>query len=347
MKNITIVLFILICFQTFIKPVHAYQTSMDIGYTKIFPPIPARRIACLYAFSGHVVTMLDKGENMVAVVKGLKKDKLLRQIVPGIKEIPVVSSGGIIHIETLLNTRPDIVFLKPETAKIKEEVQKLVRFKLPYFVAGYNSMAQQMKTIEIIGKAIGNSAKASDYNAYYKAMIERVKSRTQKIPKNRRVRVYHSINEPYRTDAPGTLEADWTEACGIINVSVNATLSGHDNKNFASIEQILLWNPGVIIVNEADVAQLIRTDKKWAYLGAVRDKKVFTIPVGISRWGHPGGLETPLAIVWTAKKIYPDLFQDINMEKEVILFYKQFFNLSLGDKLVDKILSGKGMRLAK
>jgi iron complex transport system substrate-binding protein len=344
MRNKIIFLVTIISFQ--IVTAFASQASMDTG-SNVFTASSAQRIACLYAFSGHVVTMLDRGENIVAVVKGLKKDKLLRQIIPGIQDIPVVSSGGIIHIETLLNTQPDIVFLKPETAKIKEELKKLERFKLPYFVVGYNSMAQQMQTIEVIGKAIGSHSKSLDYNTYYKTMIDLVKSRTQQIPKEKRVRIYHSINEPYRTDAPGTLEADWTEACGVINVSVNATLSGHDNKKFASIEQILLWNPGVIIANEASVAQLILTDKKWVSLGAVQQKKVFTIPVGISRWGHPGGIETPLAMIWTAKKIYPDLFQDINIEKEVALFYKQFFNLNLSDKLVNKILSGKGMRLDK
>ena len=264
---------------------------------------PASRIACLYAFSGHVVTMLGRGQDMVAVVKGLKKDKLLHQIVPGVGQLPVVSSGGIIHIEALLETRPDFVFLKPETAKIAAELKKLARFKLPYFVAGYNNMAQQMETIEMMGKAIGCHEKALAYTRYYKAMIDRVRFRTKGIAQEKKVRLYHAINEPYRTDAKGTIEADWTQACGVINVSVEAGLTGHGNKKFAGIEQILLWNPV--------------------------------------------GLETPLAIIWTAKTVYPELFQDIDMRKEVRAFYRQFFNLSLNDRMLDKILRGKGMRLDK
>jgi iron complex transport system substrate-binding protein len=308
---------------------------------------PVSRIACLYAFSGHVVTMLGRGQDMVAVVKGLKKDKLLHQILPKVLKLPVVSGGGIIHIEALLATRPDLVFLKPETAKIKAELKKLARFKLAYFVVGYNNMAQQMETIERMGSAIGRKEKALAYTRYYTAMIDRVLSRTKGIAQGKKIRLYHSINEPYRTDARGTIEADWTEACGVVNVSVEAGLTAHGNKKFAGIEQILLWNPGVIIVNESFAAQLILNDKKWAPLRAVKDKKVFTIPVGISRWGHPGGLETPLAILWTAKTVYPELFQDIDMKKEVRAFYRQFFNLSLDDKMLVKILNGNGMRLDK
>jgi iron complex transport system substrate-binding protein len=308
---------------------------------------PISRIACLYAFSGHVVAMLGRGQDMVAVIKGLKKDKLLYQVVPGVRQLPVVSGGGIINIEALLETRPDLVFLKPETAKIKSELKKLERFKLAYFVAGYNNMAQQMETIENMGRVIGCQEKALAYTRYYKGMIDRVRSRTQGIADEKKVRLYHAINEPYRTDAKGTIEADWTEVCGVINVSVESELASHGNKKFADIEQILLWNPGVIIVNEAFADQLILRDKKWAPIKAVRDKKVFTIPVGISRWGHPGGLETPLAILWTSKMVYPKLFQDVDMKKEVRAFYQQFFNLLLDDMMLDKILKGKGMRLDK
>lgn len=60
---------------------------------------------------------------------------------------------------------------------------------------------------------------------------------------------------------------------------------------------------------------------------------------------HPGGLETPLAIVWTAKTVYPELFGDINLETQVKGFYKQFFNLNLDKEMLDKILNGRGMRL--
>ena len=322
----------------------AAATVTDSTGNRLTLTRPPQRIACLYAFCGHVVTMLGRGKDMVAVVSGLKKDVLLHKIVPSIKQMPVPAKGGIINIEALLKTKADLVFLKPETAVITAEIKKLERFNLPWFVAGYHSMEEQMTIIEMMGKAIGRHAKALDYTRYYRGIIDRVSSRTAHLPLNKKVRIYHSVNEACRTDAPGTIEADWTNTCGVNNVSVGASLHGKGNKNFADIEQILLWNPEVIIVNEDGVDQLILTDKKWSPIQAVQDKKVFAIPVGISRWGHPGGIETPLAILWTAKKVYPDLFQDIDLKKEVGVFYKTFFNLDLDDTMINKILGNKGMR---
>lgn len=302
------------------------------------------QIACLYAFTGHVVTMLDRADKVVAIVNGLKKDVLLHQIVPGIKHLPVPARGGIINIEALLRTRADLVFLKPETAALTAEIKKLERFNLPYFVAGYHSMEEQMTIIEMMGKAIGRHKKALEYSRYYRGVIDTVRKRTAQIPLEKQVRLYHSVNEPRRTVAPGTIEADWTDVCGVKNVSVGASLNGKGNKNFADIEQILVWNPEVIIVNEDGVDQAIMTDKKWSSIQAVINKQVFAIPVGISRWGHPGGLETPLAILWTAKKVYPELFLDIDLKKEVSLFYNTFFNIQLEADMVNKILTNKGMR---
>ncbi|MFH2059258.1 MAG: ABC transporter substrate-binding protein [Pseudomonadota bacterium] len=322
------------------EPVHVMDSK---GRVITLAKTP-ERIGCLYAFCGHVVTMLDRGPDMVAIVNGLKKDLLLNQIVPSIKKMPVPAKGGIINIEALLKTRPDIIFLKPETAAITAEIKKLERFKLPYFVAGYRSMAQQMAIIENMGKAIGRYDKALAYTRYYKNIIKKVSSITIAIPNEKRQRLYHSINEATRTDAPGTIEADWTKVTGVINVSVGNFLHTKGNKHFADIEQIIIWNPDVIIVNEDGVDKKILTDKKWASIKAVQNKQVYAIPVGISRWGHPGGLETPLAILWTAKKVYPKYFLDIDLRKEIQHFYKTFFNIKLNKAMIDKILANKGMR---
>lgn len=303
------------------------------------------RIACLYAFTGHVTAMLGRGNDMVAIVKGLKKDKLLEKIVPQLSSLPVPSAGGIIHIESLIKTRPDIIFLKPETAGIDQEVQKLNDFGLPYFSASYSNMESQMTVVETMGRILDREKKASDFTRYYRQAIARVKERTDRIADADKLPVYHAINEAFRTDGPGTLEADWTGACNVLNVSVGkGLLEKKRNKRFAGMEQILMWNPEMIIANEAKTTQKILSDPQWAPIKAVQTGRVFTIPVGISRWGHPGGLETPLAILWTAKIAYPNLFNDLDLKIEVRQFYLRFFDLTLDDPTIERILSGKGMR---
>jgi len=86
------------------------------------------------------------------------------------------------------------------------------------------------------------------------------------------------------------------------------------------------------------------TNSQWSPLKAVKDNRVYQMPIGISRWGHPGGLETPLAIMWTAKELYPEQFKDLDIREEARSFYQTFFNYQVSDKMLTNILNGKGMR---
>ena len=88
-------------------------------------------------------------------------------------------------------------------------------------------------------------------------------------------------------------------------------------------------------------------NEQWASLQAVKNGKVLPMPNGISRWGHFSSLETPLAVLWTAKTVYPERFEDIDMKTVTRDFYKQSFDWDLDDATTDKILSGQDMRGSK
>ena len=79
---------------------------------------------------------------------------------------------------------------------------------------------------------------------------------------------------------------------------------------------------------------------------AVIDKNVFQIPIGLSRWGHPTSIETPLAILWLAELLYPEQF-DIDVRAEMNTFYQEFYSYNLTDEEADDIISGYGVRTPK
>jgi iron complex transport system substrate-binding protein len=310
-------------------------------------PVKVKRIGCLYAFSGHVVTMLGKGKNIIACVNGLKRDKILLKICPSIKNAVVPKVNGALNIEELVRVKPDIVFVRENVALNDSKKEKFKKFNIPILVVEYNNIQEQKYAIKMIGDAIGAPEKAQSFNKYYDECISRVSKITKNIPDNKRVRLYHSVNEPVKTDSAGTLQADWTKIAGAINVSVDVKSKKKNRDLFVSIEEILLWNPDVIIANEDGVKDFILKDIQWKNIKAVKNKKVYQMPNGISRWGHPGSIETPLAILWTTKTLYPENSKSINLKLETYKFYKKFFNLKLTDKMVTKVLSGKGMRKSK
>ncbi len=323
-------------------------TVRDYFGREVEVPAQAKKLGCLYAFSGHVVAMLGKGENIVAVVEGLKRDVLMTGMLPNIKDASVPTlGGGAVNLEELIRVNPDVIFIKGDTATNEGEIEKLEKSKIPYLVVDYKNIKEQQYIIEMIGQVVGCQDKAKRYNQFYRQCIDRVQKKVAGIPLKERIRVYHSVNEATRTDPKDSLPADWLQVAGAVDVSVDKDLKLIEEKYFASLEQILVWDPEVIIVNQTGVADYIMKNKQWASLSAVKNHKVYQMPNGLSRWGHPGSLETPMAILWTAKTLYPELFSDLDMVKETKIFYKEFYNFDLSDETAKKILSGEGMRLSK
>ncbi len=310
-------------------------------------PAQVERVACLCPDAAYTIAMLGQGDKMVAVVDGVKRDMILTDLYPAIKDLPMPKSSGVINIEELLGTRPDVVFVKRDISDSKAETEKLEKVKIPFLVVDYNSMEEQQYAAEMIGQVMGESDKAQRYKEYYQDCINRVQERIKDLEPQQRVRVYHSLNEATRTDVAGSLSGDWLDAAGAFNVSTQEKLRLLEGKYYASLEQILLWDPEVILVNEMGVDQYIMTNKQWAPLQAVKQQKVYKLPSGISRWGHPSSPETPLVILWTAKTLYPDRFTDLDMARECEDFYQEFFGMQLSDEVIRNILFGEGMRAAR
>lgn len=325
----------------------ATRTVTDCFDREVVIPRNIETVACLYAFSAHVVTMLGEDERIVAVVQGSKRDRLLNEISPHISNSATPSDDGIINIEELLAVNPDVVFLKGETAVLEDETAKLDLFSIPWIAVDFDSISTQMRAIEVIGEVLEQQEKAGEFNRYYQQVVDDMQGRFADLGDEERVRLYHSVNEATRTDAAGTLMAEWTHVAGAENVSVGEELRIYENKYFAGIEQILAWNPDVILCNEFGVDGYILSNEKWSPLSAVKEGRVWIIPTGISRWGHPGGMETPLAILWTANKLYPEKTADLDMFELTRSFYRDFFDYEIDDELLDHMLSGGRMRMSK
>ena len=324
-----------------------YITVTDCANRKVKVPEKVNRIACMYLFTGHVVTMLGRGNDIVAVSNGLKRDSLLLDICPSIKKAMVPKVQGALNMEELLKAAPDVLFMPGDMSGSRGQMEKLDRFGIPTIIIDYSNMEGQQKAISIIGKAIGREKRAEKYNSFYRKTIERVKTVTDKLPEDKRLRLYYSENEATRTTLDNDLSTDWLKADGVINVAFNHSGNILEGKNFVGLEQIIMWDPDVILVNEPAARRLIMRDKKWAAIDAVKNKRVYQMPMAISRWGHPGSIETPMAILWTAKKLYPSLFSEINMERETKNYYKTFFNYELTDSKVEAILDGELRRKPK
>lgn len=321
------------------------DTLVDCAGRTVQLPEQRDKIACLYAYTGHVAVLLGCEDRVTAVVDGLKRDALMQIKIPDIDSMPCPYTSGSINIEELAAVGPDLIFLRASNLQDEGEMEKLTSLGIPSVVVEYVTMEDQINSISVMGRALGCEERAEAYLDYYRSTIQMVKDRLSRLPEEDKLTVYHSVNEVVRTDIPQTLSYEVLEAAGCVNVVTDAqALQMDGEKGYVTVEQIYVWDPDVVLANEPSAVEYFKTGDKFSGLRAVREGNVLQLPVGMSRWAHPGSLESPLAVLYLASTLYPEYFTDINIQDEIRSFYHNFFTLDLTDDQIADILSGEGMR---
>jgi len=314
-----------------------------VGRTVLIPE-QAQKIAALDPFAGQALIMLGYGDKMVATVGGVQRDLLLQYMSPTLADAVIVKESGSMNAEAVLSLGVDLIFVSSDMHFSNAERQKLDKVGIPYLVIEYFTMEEQCEALRVIGNAISAQAEAEAYVEYYLRAIEEVSAVTATIPDDIKPSLYHSVSEAVITDAAGSFGADWIAVVGAKNVSLHTDLLASGKNYSTTLEQIFVWDPDLIICNETGVSDYIMGSSRWLGLRAVREGRVYQIPIGVSRMGHPNSIETPLAIRWLAELLYPDYFPDFDFKEELRVFYQQFFDYEIDDATIDKIIDGEGIR---
>ena len=127
----------------------------------------------------------------------------------------------------------------------------------------------------------------------------------------------------------------WCDASGAVNVAAQT----EGNSVQINMEQVYEWNPDIIVITNftgtqpEDLYNNAIGNDDWSTVNAVKNKQVYKMPLGLYRSFTPGA-DTPMTLMWLAKTVYPDLFEDVDMTEEVENYYKEVYNIELTDDQV-------------
>ena len=310
-------------------------------------PKDPQRVACLYASTAHMIAMLDEQEIIVGAPNGVKRDVLMQMKMPDIQNLSVPFQSNVINVEELLSENADLVLIRYTTASTASEIEKLEKLGIPYVCVDYANIEELRKAITLVGEIFNEEDKATAYLNFFDDTISLVQDKLQNLPADEIKTTYHSVNEAVRTDKTGDIVTEIFELAKVGNIAVGQDLVTEGDKTYITLEEIYKWNPEYIVANEYSVTNYILTDNKWAGLSAVENQQVYTLPVGATRWCHPGSMEAHMGVLALANIFYPDYFSDFDYKAYIQNYYKDYFNLTLTNEQVDMIISGNGMREAK
>ena len=213
-------------------------------------------------------------------------------------------------------------------------------------VAVDNELNNSAEAFRFMGELLGVEDHAEELAQYAEQVFTDINVLSD-IPEEKKVSVYFGNGEDSLETAPrGSQHAQILDAINAVNV---ADLElGDGSRVQISAEQLLAWDPDVIVVNgepKADkigssAAEDILSNPDYASLKAVQDQKVYGTPNAPFSWvDRPAGPNRLIGMRWFSALIYPEYIKcDIN--EEIHKFFDLFYHVDLSDEQLENVLKG-------
>jgi iron complex transport system substrate-binding protein len=247
--------------------------------------------------------------------------------------------GNTANLEVVLALKPDLIVdagsVSDTYVSLAERVQQ--QTGIPYALLD-GRFAKIADTYRKLGALVGRPAAARLLANYAADTMQTMTKRVATVPPAERPRVYYARGpRGLVTGLGGSINVETIEFLGAHNVA-GGTRGGLAN---VSIEQVLLWNPQVIVTIDKTFAESVRRDPAWAAVEAVRKDRVHLSPKLPFGWvDFPPSVNRLIGLWWLAKILYPELFPE-DLKALTHAFYQRFYHVSLSDAQIAHVLEGR------
>ena len=263
------------------------------------------------------------------------------------QDLPNFGMGDAVNYEAVIAANPTIAINsgKINDAMVSDCDALSESLGIPV-VAVDNELNNSAEAFRFMGELLGVEDHAEELAQYAEQVFTDINALSD-IPEEKKVSVYFGNGEDSLETAPrGSQHAQILDAINAVNV---ADLElGDGSRVQISAEQLLAWDPDVIVVNgepKADksgssAAEDILSNPDYASLKAVQDQKVYGTPNAPFSWvDRPAGPNRLIGMRWFSALIYPEYIKcDIN--EEIHKFFDLFYHVDLSDEQLENVLKG-------
>ena len=124
------------------------------------------------------------------------------------------------------------------------------------------------------------------------------------------------------------------------NLAVVEEPSSKGTGNEVDMEQILNWNPDVILFAPGSIYDSVGSNENWQTVTAIKNGTYYEVPMGPYNWmGFPPSVQRLLGMTWMAKILYPTA-ADYDLYTEVSTYFQLFYHCELTQAQYDALVGG-------
>ena len=280
-----------------------------------------------YYIATSMLIALGQQDKLVGIEAKADTRPIYALAAPELLELPSVGTAKEFDLEGCAALEPDLVILP---LKLQESAEALEQLGINALVVNPEDMDLLEETLDLLGQATGSSERAHalmDYNAETEAEM------AQLLADAENPSVYLAGNSSYLSTAGSKMyQNTLIELGGGENVAAELE---DDYWADISYEQLLAWNPDVIVIAaDADYTKEdLLADSQLAGLTAVQNGAVYALPSAFEAWDSPvpSGV---LGIRWMASALHGDLYSLDQFRQDAADFYKEFYGVEIDTQLI-------------
>lgn len=233
--------------------------------------------------------------------------------------------------EEILNLNPQIIIDVGETkSSIKDDLEEITtKTGIPavHIQANLDNMDQ---AFEMLGDLLGVEEHAKELSDYCSEHYSKTLEVMEKVDADgARKKLLYCVGE----SGLNVIAKDSYQSQIIDLVSDNQAVvdspSSKGTGNEIDKEQLLRWNPEVIIFAPNGYYDSAKKDVIWSSLKAIKNDDYYEVPIGPYNWmGFPPSSNRILGMVWLTQLLYPDYAQ-YDIQQEVQEYYQLFYHCDL------------------
>ncbi len=343
---LSVVLLLALCVPTGCKAAgskkiqeNAFTTFTDSTGREVQVPKEIRRVVASGIYSQIVLLAICPD---LLVANSFDEESAFEYIDRKYQELPMLGQiyGGKsdFNVEELIKADPDVVIdIGEGKDSIKEDMDELTEKTGIPFVHIECSISDADETYGMLGELLNRQKEAEKLSDYCRSTFDKMRKLADKVEKKKAL--YVTYYGSYGVIAKGSFHAECFDMM-TDNVAVVEEISNKGTGNQVDFEQILLWNPDMIIVSNTNMQELLQ-DERFKTLEAVKNGNCYEIPVGPFNWfGNPPSVQRYLGMLWLADIFYPEAV-DYDLYDETRKYFELFYHMDLSEETFEKITGNK------
>ena len=319
-------------------------TIVDHAGNEVTLPSEIKRIAVadIFPIPSVLAVFFDSADKIVGIAPqamAAAKNGLLSELYPEILNADTGWTDGTnVNVEELAKLEPDVVIYSAGNA-VNGDVLRDAGFNAVGISAGkwgYNAIETLNQWIDLLSQMFPENDRAEKVRAYSEQVYAEVRERVETLSDDQKEKVFFlfQYNDSTITTSGAKFFGQWwADAINAINVGGEMET---EMSTAVNLEQVYAWNPDRILItnfNTATPDDLYNNtvgSYDWSGINAVIDHKVSKMPLGMYR-SYTCGVDPPVTLLWMAKTVYPELFEDIDIIEEAKAYYNEVFGITLTD----------------